>query len=261
MDRRPSILDLAEQENKNLERGLELLGDTYILVTDLETVYDALPHYCGPFKNVETNDAAFAAGVIAHLVFMCRRQLTVGTLTLLRGYRGDHKYHLRKAIETCAFAARMERHPHMARIWLTAGGDDEAFEKFRKKFTNLFPQDDPHLVELGKHYDVCAKPTHPSMYGVAPYFATHHAHHPSTAGLDVFDARTEAVVVAEFVISILVYLLIIQVFERLLKPYTGDRLKQWSIRRDECEKNYLIAQRHWQPFVMESIERLHGSTA
>jgi hypothetical protein len=192
---------------------------------------------------------------------MCRRQLTVGTLTLLRGYRGDHKSHLRKAIETCAFAAKMERHPHMARVWLEAGGGEEAFEKFRKKFTNLFPHDDRQLVSLGEHYDICAKATHPSMYGVALYFAAQRARKPGTAGLDVFDVMTEGNLVAEFVTSMCVHLIIIQVFDRLLKPYTGDRLEQWSAKYKECEKNYLIAHRYWQPLVEEALRRSQGSAA
>jgi hypothetical protein len=36
----------------------------------------------------------------------CRRQLTLGALTLFRGYRGDSQGHLRKAIEACTFSAK-----------------------------------------------------------------------------------------------------------------------------------------------------------
>jgi hypothetical protein len=38
-----SVIRLANAENTNLENALRLLGDTYDLITELETLYDSLP--------------------------------------------------------------------------------------------------------------------------------------------------------------------------------------------------------------------------
>ncbi len=254
MSQASSVLKLADEERKNLEAALKLLGETYHLVTELEALYDSLPYLCRLPDDVDKNDATFAAGLNGHLVFMCRRQLTLGTLTLLRGYRGDHQYHLRKAIESCAFAARMEKHPHLARVWMAAGGDENAFDKFRDKFVKLFPPGDPLLAELGNHYDACAKATHPSVYGVAPYFAAHYRLEPDTAGLEVFDVRTEPVLVGAFFVSAAVYLIIIRIFERLLKRYAGGRLAQWAIRLGELEKKYIAEHEKWKPLIVAGMK-------
>jgi hypothetical protein len=189
---------------------------------------------------------------------MCRRQLTLGTLTLLRGYRGDHQFHLRKAIESCAFAAKMEKHPHFARLWMAAGGDKNAFDKFRDKFVKLFPGEDPLLAELGKHYDACAKATHPSMYGVAPYFAAHYKLEPDTAGLDVFDVRTEPVLIGAFFVAAAVYLVIIRVFQRLLGKYTEARLEPWTIRLGKLEKRYVVEHEKWKPVIVAGMKTHHS---
>ncbi|HLG97246.1 MAG TPA: hypothetical protein VKX49_13125 [Bryobacteraceae bacterium] len=245
-----SINLLAEQENNNLRRTLVLLGDTYNLVTDAEALYDTLPQLCRVPNDYESNDKSFAVGVYGNLVFLCRRQLTVGTLTLLRGHRSDHKSDLRKAIEICAFAAKMDKHPDRAKIWLSAGTGEDAFEKFRKKFTNLFPTDDALLCELGKHYDVCAKASHPSVYGIALHFISQ-PRQRGDAGADInlFDSMDAPALVAEFMTSTSVHATILRVFERQLKPYAVDRLASWSTRRMEFEEKCLAAHKQWLPFV------------
>src|SRR5437762_5206697 len=110
-----SVFRLAAEEAKNLDHTLALLGDTYNLASVAERLYDALPSLCRLPNDIETNERTCAAGINGNLVLICRRQLTLGTLTLLRGYRNDSLLHLRKAIEVCAFAAKMGRHPHLAR--------------------------------------------------------------------------------------------------------------------------------------------------
>jgi hypothetical protein len=53
MDQPRSILRLAEQEDKNLQRGLELFEDTYDIITDLETLYDTLPRFASFLKTLK----------------------------------------------------------------------------------------------------------------------------------------------------------------------------------------------------------------
>jgi hypothetical protein len=248
-----SVIRLANAENTNLENALRLLGDTYDLITELETLYDSLPDLCSFPDDAETNDETFAAGLNAQLMWMCRRQLTLGTLTLLRGHRGDSWLHLRKALEMCAYAAKMGKHPHMARVWIQAGNDEEAFEKFRGKFIKLFPEDDPQLAKLGQHFDRCSKAMHSSIYGVAAYFAAHAAKgNQPGSGLDIFDVTTNAGVVAAFMVSIDVYLTMLHVFERLLNAYASDGIVSWMEGLTTLEGKCRIKQEQWMPLIKQT---------
>jgi hypothetical protein len=248
-----SVTRLANIESANLENALRLLGDTYDLVTELEGLYDRLPDLCQFPNDVDTNDSTFAAGLNGHLVWMCRRQLTLGILTLLRGHRGDSWLHLRKALETCAYAAKMGKHPHMARVWIQAGNDEKAFEKFREKFIKIFPDEDPRLKKMGEHFDRCSKAMHSSIYGMAAYFAAHVSKgSPSGAGLDIFDVRSNAISVGEFMVTVDIYLVMLRVFEGLLKPYAGDRLKDWTEQLTALEVKFRDKHKHWTPVVTQA---------
>jgi hypothetical protein len=249
-----SLFKLAAEEEKNLNRSIQVLGDTYDLVTDIENVYVGLPPLCRIPNDVKTNDASFAAGLSGNLMVICRRQLTLGTLTLLRGYRNESLLHLRKAIETCAYTARMEKHPHMARVWIQAGIDEESFERFRKKFVKLFPDDDPLIKTLGKHYDVCSKAMHSSIYGLAHYLAQ------SSKTFPLFDVGTNAKLVATFMTVIAAHLTMIRVFERLLTPYAGDGIKLWVSNLNEAEKRFRAKHEYWQPLIMAESQRLKDLT-
>jgi hypothetical protein len=190
-----SVLKLVAEEQANLSRHLEVLGDTYELTTQLESLYDTLPKQCRFPLDVATNDAGHAAGINAHLMFLCRRELTTGILTLLRGYRIDSLYHLRKAIETCAFAAKMSRHPTMSRVWLQAGTSEDAWDKFRNKFVKLFPRDDRELAFLSGAFDEASEAMHGSIYSVAHY-VLERRRTDAVPTIDVFDIGNDGVLVA-----------------------------------------------------------------
>jgi hypothetical protein len=250
-----SVLRLAAEEQKNLDHAMAFLGDTYDLLTDLERLYDTLRQLCRLPNDADNNDTTFAAGLNGNLMFICRRQLTLATLTLFRGYWNDSQIQLRKALETCAFAARMGKHPHMARIWVQAGISDEAFEKFRKAFTKLFPDDDPQLKILGEHYDACSKAMHSSIYGVAHYFA-HPRRKPTNTSIDVFDVWTNAKLVETFITSISLHLIMLRVFERLLAAYAANRMEPWISELGTAEQRFRDKHKHWQPLILAETERL-----
>ena len=250
-----SVFLLDVEERKNLIRSLELLGDTFALVSETERLYDTLPDLCRLPNDVETNDSTFAAGLTGSLLSICRRQLTIGTLTLLRGYANDSQIHLRRAIETCAFSARMSKHPHMARIWLGAGNSDEAFEKFRKTFVKLFPDDDAQLKLLGQQYDVCSKAMHSGIYGAAHHLSRPRRNAPGRS-IDGFDVGTEGKLVTVFFVSVFSHMTILRVFERLLSPYAGSRISQWTEHLGALEGQYTTRHKEWMPVVKAEGERL-----
>jgi hypothetical protein len=209
-----------------------------------------LPKLCRLPGDVETNEAAFAAGLCGNLVSICRRQLTLGTLTLLRGYRNESLLHLRRAIETCAYAAKMTKHPQMAKVWLRAGADEGAFELFRKKFVKVFPADDPLLSVLGEHYDICSKAMHSSVYGLAHYLAQ------SRRVPTLFDIGTDAKLVGSFITAVGVHFVMVRLFYRLLKPYTVDGIQQWVAELDEGERLFRAKHEEWQPLIAAESLRL-----
>lgn len=194
-------------------------------------------------------DRTFAEGLIGHLDLIGRRQLTLGTLTLLRGYRGDSQLHLRRAIETCAFAAKMGRHPEFAKVWLEAGNDEAAFIKFRDKFRkNLFPIDDAELVALGKQFEICSRAMHSSIYGLATHFA-HPRRAPGTLSIDVFDVRIYLNVLTTFMIAVYHHIVMLKVYERLLNPFIGKRLEEWVARLNDVQVRYDTHNERWKPEI------------
>ena len=68
-----SILQLADEEARNVQRHLQLLGDTYELISSIEALYDTMPSHCGIPLNVATNDASHTAVINANLLLICRR--------------------------------------------------------------------------------------------------------------------------------------------------------------------------------------------
>jgi hypothetical protein len=241
-----SVLRLAAEEQSNLDRHLKLLGDTYGLTTQLESLYDTLPKQCRFPLDVATNDAGHAAGLNAHLMFPCRRELTTGLLTLLRGYRIDSLYHLRKAIETCAFAAKISRHPAMSRVWLQAGTSEEGWNKFREKFVKLFPKDDRELTFLSGAFDEASEAMHGSIYSVAHYLLEKRRT-DAVPTSDVFDIGNDGVLVAQFIRTIDCHLTILIVFQRILKPYAS--VGAWSNQLDSAKASFGDKHQQWLPLV------------
>jgi hypothetical protein len=234
-----SVSKLASEEAKNVEHNLELLGNTYVLIADLEALFDSLPRLCRFPRDGATNDATYAAALSSLLMLVCRRQLTLGTLTLLRGHSGDSQLHLRKAIEACGYAAKLGSCPHMARVWMEARVDEEAFDRFRNKFKKLWPESDPQLSKLGQGFDRCSKAMHSSIHGVARYLAVNVARGSQAGiGLDIFDINSDKMFIASFFLVTRDYLTMLRVFGRLLEPYATGGIIPWKENLTRVEKAF-----------------------
>jgi len=251
-----SVLQLAVQEHANVEKHLELLGDTYDLISMVEALYDTLPGYCKLPLDVETNDSGFAAGINANLMLVCRRELTVGVLTLLRGYRVDFLFHMRKAIEFCAFAAKMARHPALSRIWFKAASSDEDWENFRNKFKKLYPPDDVELTQLYQLHDRASEAMHSSPKAVA-HFLLSNTRIGEKYRVSLFDIRSDAVFMAYFIMMVHCHLTILAVFHRILKSYTGDT-KDWEVRLLDAKIVHTRKHLQWTPLVQTGITKTTG---
>jgi hypothetical protein len=220
----------------------------------VEGLYDTLPPMCRFPLDIATNDDAHAAGINAHLMMICRRQLTVGVLTLMRGYRADALAHLRKAVELCAFTAKMAKHPHISRTWLQAGNSDADFYKFRAKFTKLWPDDDPQVKSLEYTFDEASKAMHSSIYSVAHYWSDKRRV-DGFPNIGVFDLTLDATFYAYFIRFIDCHLTILAVFQRILKRYTGDT-SDWLRRLDESKIAFSAKYQQWMPTVATVIQNV-----
>lgn len=249
-----SVSELAFEEQRRLDHGLQLLGDTYDLIADMEALFDHLPTLCRLPSEANQRDAALAVELTRTFIWVSRRQLTIGTLSLLRGHRGDSELQLRRAIEYCAFAAKMRTHPHMATLWVDARRNDETFETFRGKFKKLFPEGDPDLSKLGRDYDRCSKAMHASIYGVAGYFAAHVAagNQPGT-GISVFDVETDGALIAFFFLQARCYLAMLRVFGRLLAGCTDGQIVPWTEELTKVEEAFRLRRKQWMPFLAQAL--------
>jgi hypothetical protein len=158
---------LAAEEQLQLERSLALLGDSAGLVTDVEQLYDLLPD-AHSFPSVLSHKD----GVRLNMLLICRRHLTVGTLTLLRGYHADSQRHLREAIECLAFAICISEQPAIAQLWADATKGGAEWKAYRKAFGRAVENAKSHLKGLYGTHDECSKASHPSIRTVARYFRT-----------------------------------------------------------------------------------------
>lgn len=172
------IPSIVESEQQNLQNCLNILGLTAKLVDDVDTLYgDLLERSKAGDPDFNSEDRHRAVVALLHLLTFCRRQLSIGAVTLFRGNSRDSLVHLRGAIDAAAISWRISKHHTLASIWLSAGRDKESHNLYRKHFDPraLYPEKQ-HLdynrslrTLYDKAYDLSSKVLHASVYGVAPH--------------------------------------------------------------------------------------------
>ena len=167
----PDLNGLIVAENKNFATTTKALGGTLELVQDFQDLYKSLSEFVILPDGGTATEAAKVAMLALHLLMKARSNLLIGSLTLLRGYRGNSLLFLRGAIEACAFASHIRRKPHLADVWLNAGQSADAYKKYKNQFNTLFPKNDALLQELYQRYDRCSKVIHSSLYSMAGHFS------------------------------------------------------------------------------------------
>lgn len=160
----PSPIVLAAEEQAQLDRSLALLGDSIGLLADLEQVYDLLPE-----SHTFQSPLGHEDGVRLNMLLFCRRNLTVGMLTLLRGYDANSRRYLREAIECLAFAICISKEPARAQIWANATDGTAEWNAYRKAFQRAVSVAKTELKGLFEKHDECSKASHPSIQTLARY--------------------------------------------------------------------------------------------
>lgn len=251
-----SISDVAENESKNLQVSINRLGNTATLIADFESVYDGLPPIITLPVGGAENDEAMAVIAILQLMVFCRRQLTMGCLTLMRAQQGDALLHLRRAIESCGFAVRMSKHHELVRVWLNGVAGDQGYREFKKAFgsRDIFPKakhtdHDVVLDELYERYDLCSKKAHANVYGMSGHFEYGDSPEKFSFSLSVFDLPSDHSLVSSIYLIFDAHKRMLSLFGRMLEHYAGDRIKTWQVRHNWVERKLDVHREHWKTFV------------
>jgi hypothetical protein len=249
--------DLIEAEAQNYEANTKALGESVELLSDFEKVYEALTP-CLKFPQSEPEKLAVVGAV--HFLAFCRRQLTVGVLALLRSYRGDSLLHLRRAIESCAYAARICKHPELYVVWDKAYLDESARKKYRAAFKSedVFPKPNhaDYEEELGilkDRYDLCSKLMHAGVLSVAGYLQTT----PERFRMIFFDLPRDHSLFSTLLIVLDAHKMMLHLFGRILEPYTKERMASWKVRLNSVEAKFAV---HGQPWSAMAQKNTNAST-
>ncbi len=243
------IDQIGEAEEANFQTAKTHLRDSVSLVQDLVDLYKLLAEMVKK-SGVEPRDEIITA---AQFLLACRYQLTLGALAALRGHLTDSFSFARKAIEFCAFAARVKKHPHLAMVWLRAADGEAAYEKYREKFSpgKLFPEDHVVLGELGDRYDQCSKRFHPSIYSVASHIKVERTSTDFNMTFDYFELKDTdpSEPVRTFLWIIDTHFGIVRVFEEVLADVVAHDRKKWEVRRNAVDGKIGVHKARWKAII------------
>lgn len=229
------IDEIREAEEMNYQTAKKAVGESFSLVQDVLDLYGLLGDIVKNLGSPPPEEMVASA----HFLLASRYQLTLGSLSLLRCHLSDSFLFTRKAIEYSAFAARVKKCPHLARVWLEAGSTAKSYEKYRNKFgqKELFPKDDALLSILYARYDICSKLSHPSIYSLTRHAEIAKTHEAITLLYQYFQVRdsdpTEPIRTLLWVID--THFGVIRIFERVFSSYIERDPKRWEIKRNAVD--------------------------
>jgi hypothetical protein len=240
------IIQVHDSEEENYREARRVLGKSISLVQDLIDLYELLAKMIEE-SGIKPRDEIVSA---SQFLLACRYQLTLGVLSLLRGHLTDSFYFTRKAIELCAFAARIKNHPHLAMVWLCAGDDDTSYKKFREKFSpgKLFPEDHAILGKLCDQYDLCSKHSHPSIFSLARNIATERTNTEFNIKFGYFQLKAEdpSEPIRTLLWVVNTHFGILQVFTEVLADVISHDRPKWEFRRNAVNEKFAIYKKKWK---------------
>lgn len=240
---------VRDGEQNNYEAVCARLGDTVPLVEDLIGLYELMASMVAT-SGLSPRDVIVASG---QFLLMCRYDLTLGCLAAMRGHITDSFYFCRKAIEACAFAARIKRNPKLAMDWVRAVEDDSTYEQFRQKFSasKLFPHGHPLLTILKGRYGLCCKMTHPSIISFGRHVEVQQGQSLFRVNFDYFqlenDDPSEPIRTVLFIAD--THLGILRVFEEVLAPVLDHDRKKWEINLNSVDAKLGLHKAKWKATI------------
>lgn len=240
---------LLDAESQQITATRSTLDKTSDLIEDYHHLYHGLTRIVKLPGDETAPELKKAALLVLHLLMNCRYLFTMGILTLLRGHSSDSFLYLRRAVEACAFAARIRQHPHLAQVWLDAADSDKAYKAYHEKFKKLFPQDDALLADLGERYDRCSKMMHNTLYSVAARFSYDNSSGAETIRLSFFDPISEDSLICRFYFALDSHSRILRVFTRILANEVKDGVPEWELRFNSVQAKLDHHRELWKPVV------------
>jgi hypothetical protein len=246
----PDMKAQIEAEARNFEFTTKILGGTVELVQDFQDLYKSLAGFVLIPDGGAATEAAKVAMVGLHLLMKSRSNLLVGTITLLRAYRGNSLLFLRGAVEACAFAAHIRRRPELADVWLNAGDGEDDYKTYKKHFKAPFPKDDPLLQELYERYDRCSQVIHSSLYSMAGHFT-----YPDDDGqemslrFNLFDLPGDHSIVSSLYFALDTHKRILKKFAEVLAGEISANATVWELRFNSVEAKLDVHREKWKSVV------------
>jgi hypothetical protein len=239
-----------ELEAVNYAEARRVLGDGVGLVQDLIGLYTALTDYLKVSKIGPRDEIV----VSSEFLMACRYQLVMGSLSVLRLHLTDSFYYVRKAIEFCAFAGRVKKHPHLAMVWLKAGESAKAYKDYREKFSpgKLFPQDDAVLGQLSQRYDHCCKMTHPSLFSVGFHTRIERTEKIFSMDFNYFDVKPgdPSEPFRAFLWIIDTHFGIVRIFEKVFADALEPVKQNWEEQRNTVDQRIGVFKAKWKPRII-----------
>lgn len=252
----PDMKAQIEAEGKNFEFTTKTLGSTAELVQDFQELYMSLAWFVLIPDGGAATEAAKVAMISLYLLMKARGNLLVGSITLLRAYRGNSLLFLRCAIEACAFAAQIRRRPELVDVWLNAGEGDDAYKTYKKQFKTLFPKDDPLLQELYERYDRCSQVIHSSLYSMAGHFSYPGDEEEMALRFNLFDLPGDHNIVSSFYFALDTHKRILKKFAEVLAGEIKANVTVWELRFNSVEAKLDVHRENWKAVVPDPRKRV-----
>ena len=235
---------LVDVDVANFGTARSILGEDFDLVEDFRRAYGILANLVVPPPDKGQQQVLLT---IVGLSAVACRELVFGMASLLRAHRADSWMHLRRAIEASAVAAKISKHPHMAKIWMDARLGKSQYEKFRNTFTKLFPDDDPLLVKLGDRYGHCSRSMHASVYGTVSHVTIGSK---KEMNISLTDLPPDHSLVSSFYAALFMHVLMLKLFAQSLRAFISkDGRKVWKARIKELETRLQSFHDKWETAV------------
>ena len=250
---------LIDAENANFVATTTILGKTVESVQDFQDLYQSLADFIRISGNGITPEQKKVAFCTLHLLMKCRGDLLLGGLNLVRGYQGDSLRFLRAAIEACAFAAKIKRHPPFADVWLNAVDSDTDYKTFKEKFKRLFPPDDAGLQELRECYDHCSQMIHNSVYAMSGHFSHRRDGTSQHVRFNVFDLPDGPLVGAALYFTLDAHKRILKKFAEVLAGNIRVDRQVWAIRYNSVEAKLDVHRERWKAVIPDPRRTVGGT--
>jgi len=245
----PDMMSMIEAESDNFKFTTKRLGSTVELVEDFQELYKTLAGFVFIPDGGDATDAAKVAMLALQLLMKARGNLLVGSITLLRAYRGNSLLLLRGAIEACAFAAHIRRKPELADVWLNAGSGHEAYRTYKRQFKNLFPKDDLLLQELYERYDRCSQVIHSSLYSMAGHVQYPDDDQVMSLRFNLFDLPGDHSIVTSLYFALDTHRRILRKFAEVLAGEIKANALVWEVRFNSVEAKLDVHREKWKSVV------------